>query len=138
MIANLKNIGFTLIELLMVMVILGIIAIVAVSSYASFGSKGKRSDGVNAILAVSLAEEQYRANNNTYGTLAQVYNGVSASPQGYYTLSVSSISATGYTITATAQGTQANDTEGSTACASLQFVMNNGTITKTPAVCWPS
>lgn len=130
--------GFTLLELIVVIVIVAIIAKVAISSFSSYGLKGKRADGVNAILAISLAEERYRSDNTTYGTLAQVYGGVSASPQGYYTLTVSNVSGTGYTITATAQGTQVNDSEGSTSCTSLQLVMNNGTITKTPAVCWPS
>jgi type IV pilus assembly protein PilE len=130
--------GFTLIELLVVIVIVGIITFVAIGSFGSYGLAGKRADGVNAILAISLAEERYRSSNTTYGSLAQAYNGVSASPQGFYTLSISNTSATGYTITATAQGTQANDAVGSTSCTALQFVMNNGTITKTPAVCWPS
>jgi type IV pilus assembly protein PilE len=135
---NNNQLGFTLVELIVVIVIVGILSVVAMSAFSSYGSKGRRADGINAILAISLAEEQYRSNNTTYGTLAQAYGGVSTSPQGYYSLSVSNTSATGYTITATGQGRQSTDAEGSTSCTSLQLVMNNGTVTKTPAVCWPS
>ena len=130
--------GFTLIELLATIVVIGILSIIAIASFSTFGAKGKRTDGINAILAVSLAEERYRSNNSQYGTLAQVYGGVSTSPQGYYSLSVSATSATAYTITATAQGTQTRDTEGSTSCTPLRMTVSSGTVTKTPAVCWPS
>lgn len=130
--------GFTLIELMMAVVIIAIIAKIAIASLSYYSLKGRRSDGLNAILAISLAEERYRSNNTTYGSLAQAYNSVTASPQGYYTLSVSGNTATGYTITATGQGSQANDKEGSTSCATLTYAVSSGTITKTPAACWPS
>jgi type IV pilus assembly protein PilE len=130
--------GFTLMEILVVVVIIAILAKIAIASYSSYALQGRRADGINTILAISLAEEQYRSNNTTYGTLAQAYGGVTASPQGYYTLSISGVSATGYTITADAQGTQANDAVGSTSCSSLVLAVSNGTLTKTPALCWPS
>jgi type IV pilus assembly protein PilE len=128
--------GFTLIELLIVIVIVGIISFVAAEAYSYYTSKGRRSDGINAILAVSLAQERYRFGNPTYGTLTQVYS-AATSPQGYYNLSVSNNTATAYTITATGIGNQANDQEGSTVCSPLQYTVNAGTITKTPAACWP-
>ena len=137
-IKNNLTLGFTLIELMITIIVVGILGVIAVASYSSYGLKSRRSDGINAILAVSLAEERYRSNNTQYGTLAQVYGGVSASPQGYYTISISSNTATSYTITATAQGTQASDAEGSTSCASLVYTASSGTVTKTPAACWPS
>jgi len=128
--------GFTLIELLTVVVIIGIISYAAVASYSYYTAKARRSDGINAILAISLAEERYRFGSTTYGSLAQVYS-ATTSPQGYYNLSVSNNTATTYTITATGVGNQANDKEGSTTCSPLQYSVSAGTITKTPSACWP-
>lgn len=129
--------GFTLIELLIVVAILAIMSIVAVSFYTSFTRKSRRSDGINAIMAISLAEERYRSTNSTYGTLAQL--GLSnTSPQAYYTLAITTNTATAYTITATAVGGQANDTEGSVACNVLTLTVNNNNTTQSPAACWPS
>lgn len=129
--------GFTMIELLIVIVMAAIIAIIAVNTYRPFVFEGHRSDGINAIQTLQLSEERYRSANTSYGTLAQI-NGSSTSPQSYYSLSISGVSATAYTITATAQGTQANDMAGATSCATLTLTVSSGTVTQTPAACWPS
>jgi|SRR5579885_346696 type IV pilus assembly protein PilE len=129
--------GFTLIELLIVIVVIGILAVISVSLYKSFILKSRRSDGINAILTLQLAEERYRSNNAQYGSIAQI-GGSSTSPQGYYSLAISNVGASSYSITASAQGNQANDSEGSTSCASLTLTVSNGTATQTPPACWPS
>lgn len=130
--------GFSLIELLMAMLILGIIVGVATPSYLSYLREGRRVDAVNSLLSISLGQERYRSSHSTYGSLAQVWGGVTASNQGYYTLSISNTSATSYTITATATGNQVNDAVGGTSCSSMVYAVSNGAVTKTPAVCWPS
>lgn len=129
--------GFMLIELAITVLIIAILSVIAVEIYNSQVRKGRRSDGTNAINSISLAEERYRTSNTTYGTIAQVWNSVTTSNAGYYTLAISSISGTGYTITATAVGDQANDTENGTSCTPLTLVVSNGTITRTPSTCWP-
>lgn len=132
-----KKLGFTLIELLIVVAIMAIVTIIAASVYTTFSRKSRRADGINALMAASLAEERYRSNNTSYGTLAQI--GVSGtSAQGYYTIAVSGASATGYTVTATGTGIQASDTEGGTACNVLTLTVSNTTTTQAPAACWPS
>ena len=130
--------GFTLIELLIALLIVAIIAIVSTITYTAYARKGRRIDAINSILAISLAEESYRAKNTQYGTLSQAYDGTSTSSEGYYNLSVSNVTASSYTITATAIGSQASDTEDNTSCATLTLDMSNGTVTKTPSVCWPN
>jgi type IV pilus assembly protein PilE len=129
--------GVTVIELMIVVAIVGILAAIAVVLYSSQVMQARRSDGVDSLVSLSLAEERYRANNVIYGTLAQVWGGVTASTGGYYALSITNVSATAYTLTATAQGGQATDTEGATSCASLQLTFSSGTVTKTPSICWP-
>lgn len=129
--------GFSMIEALIVLLLISITAIIAVSLYRPYVLKTHRADGMNAILTLQLAEERYRSSNTQYGTLAQV-GGSSTSPQGYYTLAISSASASGFTITATGVGNQANDTEGGTACSPLTLTLSNGTVTQSPSACWPS
>ena len=129
--------GFTMIELLIIVAIIAIIAIIAVSTYKPYVLKSHRADGISAILILQLAEERYRSSNSQYGAIGAI-GGSATSPQGYYSLSISSTSATGFTITATGQGTQSDDAEGSTSCSTLTLAVSNGTVTKTPAACWPS
>lgn len=132
-----KILAITLIEMLIALSIIGIVTLVSVSVYTKYIYRAHRSDAINSILSISLAEERYRSNNTQYGTSAQVWGGVTSSPSGYYTLAISNLSGTTYTITATAVGSQANDTANGTSCSPLTFAMNSGTITKTPAACWP-
>lgn len=133
-----KQKGFSLIELMIALSVLGILVVISSTLYSSYVRKGRRADAINNMLSISLAEEQYRSKNTQYGTLAQVWAGVSASTEGYYTLSISNVTASSYTISATAQGTQASDAQDGTSCTTLTLAMSNGTITKTPASCWPT
>ena len=129
--------GFTLLELMVTMAIICITTLTAIAMYSSQVQASQRIDGINCLLSMSLAEERYRTINTTYGTLAQVWGGVTASPEGYYTLAISGVTATGYTLTATAIGSQATDAANGTSCTTLTMTISSGTITKTPAACWP-
>ena len=129
--------GFSIIELIVTILMVGIIAKIAMSTYSTHIRKSRRNDAIDAILSISLAEARYRSSNTQYGTLAQVWSGVSTSTDGYYTLAISNVSATSYTITATAVGNQANDSADGTACTPLTFADSSGTITKSPSACWP-
>ena len=71
----LKIKAFTLIELLVVIVVISILLVIAVPTYQNFIRKGRRSEGLSALLALQLAEEKYRFNNVSYGTLAQAWSG---------------------------------------------------------------
>lgn len=125
--------GFTLIELLISVAIVAILAAVAMAAYSIFVTQSRRSDATTAIKTIQFAEENYRANNTTYGTLAQV-GGSSTSSNGFYTISVSGASATGYTIIASpVTGTsQASDST----CSPIQLVQSGATTTMTPTACW--
>ena len=125
--------GFTLIELLIVLVILGILAAVAYPAYQSSVEKGRRSDAYAALAADQAALErcytQYFAYNN--GNCPTTFLN---SPEGYYSVAISSQTATTYTLTATAIGAQVNDT----ACPSLGVDQanqkySNGQVSN---VCW--
>lgn len=105
-----KNKGFTLIELMIVVAVIGIIAAIALPSYEDYVMRARRADAKTALLNVQLAQEKWRANNTTYGALSDL--GISStSDDGYYGVAVSGATATAYSATATAQGSQAADTD---------------------------
>jgi len=112
--------------------------LIALYYYSDKVKRGRRMDAINALMSISLAEERYRDSNSTYGTIAQVWGGVTTSEEGYYTLAISNVAATTYTVTATGTGTQTSDAVNGTSCATLTLAMSAGTITKTPAACWPT
>ncbi len=128
--------GFTLMELMIATAIVGILMGLAFPSFQSYIKKSHRSDGVSTLIAIQAAEEQYRVGNTSYGDLNAVWGGTTTSPAGYYTLGISNTSATGYTLTATATGSQIGDSEDGSSCNTLSFTINGLTETKTPAACW--
>ncbi len=131
-----KLVGFTLMEMMVTVAIVAIIAAVAIPSFNSYLLKSHRSDAYTAILSIQMAEERYRGFNTTYGTIAQVWNNVTTTEGGRYTLSISNVSATTYTITATAIGGQTSDSEDGTSCGTISLAYSNGAVTKTPSACW--
>ena len=124
--------GFSLIELLIAVVIVGLLAAVALPSFQDSIRKGRRSEAINAISAVQQAQERSRGNFPQYcGDLSAAptvaacgLNVPATTPNGHYSLALSGVSATGYTITATAEGGQAADQK----CAVLAARMAGGTL----------
>lgn len=139
--------GFTLVELLITLAIVAIIASIAYPSYRESVSSGRRTDAINSLLQLQMLQEKWRANHTSYtgvlegancGTLTATglcWNGTNSS-EGYYTLSITASSATGYSLKATPRaGTaQAGDSCG-------DFHLNQSDPDYTPAgaanaQCW--
>ena len=143
-----KTKGFTLIELMIVIVIIGVVLGFAIPSYISYVQRSNRTEGITTMQALQLAEEKFRMTNSTYQTLSSVSfvpsfwpstgitSGVLTTENSLYTIVITGTSATGYTITATAQGDQVNDDAGGTACTPMTLVVSGYTITKSPTACW--
>jgi type IV pilus assembly protein PilE len=122
--------GFTLLEIMLAIVILAILIIVAVPMYMHHVRKSHRINAIQTLHALQLEEEKYRYSNTTYsGSLAlpTINN---------YTFSISNISTTSYTLTATATNNQVNDAENGTSCAVLTLSVVNGAVTNSPQACW--
>ena len=131
-----KTSGFTLIELMVTVAIVGILAAVALPSYRSSVLKSARSEGKAALLEAATRQEQYYLDNKTY-TAVMTALGLSADPYitegGSYSVDAVA-TATSYTLTATPQGGQTDDTD----CANLTLTSNGvkGASGTDTADCW--
>lgn len=132
--------GFTLIEVMIVVAIVAIIATIALPSYQDSVRKSRRADAVLALQRIQIEQEKFRAECPTYASNVagtRTCNGLglnlaTSSSDGYYTLALAGVTATGYTAEATATGTQADDTR----CTVLTLAVAGLTLTRTPAECW--
>ena len=142
--------GITLIELMIVIVIVGILAAVAYPSYQNSVRKARRADGAAALTNVQLAQEKLRSSCRFYAqnlagaanicganAAGSTVNAPAASGEGHYVVALSNASPTGYTVTATGTGDQANDKAGGVTCTlvlTVSAASPNGA--RTPDACW--
>ena len=114
--------GVTLIELMVVVVIIAIVAAFAYPSYAQFVVKSKRGAGTSMLLQVADRQQQFFMDNKQYATvltdLGFPSNPFMISDEGsylssgssdrVYDVSLSNVTATTFTATATPQLVQAS------------------------------
>ena len=131
-----KQAGFTLIELMIVVAIIGIIGAIAFPSYNSYMDKSRRADAKAGMLKIADRQERYYIQNGAYTkTVTDLGFSDDLSEEGYYKFSISSQStAADYTITAKAQGVQANDKNTSAGDCTTMTLDSTGL--KTPTACW--
>lgn len=125
--------GFTLIETMIVVVIIAALMMIALPAYNEYSQRSRRGDAVASLLRTQFAQEQWRAEDVDYGTLAEVWTGTD-SLEGYYTLAVTASDAAGYTITAAPKtgGVQVGD-----ACGTFAINQNGPLYTGyASADCW--
>ncbi len=106
-----KKDAFTLLEVMIVVVIIAIIAAIALPSYSNYVIRSKRADAMGALLSASQAVERFKANNNfSYAgvdTAGVISTQVPADGgTAYYSIGLSNVSASTYTLTATPTGSQ--------------------------------
>lgn len=126
--------GFTLIELMVVVAVIGIIAAIAYPAYTDFVERSRRSEATEALQNLATLQEQYYNDNKAYTGSMGNLGMPNTTENDYYALSITSGAAVDgtvqtYTLSATAQGAQASDTE----CATIQLDSSGN---KTPAECW--
>lgn len=128
--------GFTLIEVMIVVVIVAILAAIAFPSYQRYVLRSHRTEGQALLSEAAARQERYYSQNNAYASTAAALN-MTGYLNGlqYYNLGISSVTATTYTLTATAKGAQAGDKE----CLTLtldQAGTRGNTGTGTGTTCW--
>jgi type IV pilus assembly protein PilE len=103
--------GFTLVELMIAVAVVAILAAVAMPSYREHVAASRRTDAKSALLAAAQALERYYTERGTYtgATLGATGLYPTTSPDGYYTLAITTLSADGYTLRATRRGGQTGD-----------------------------
>ena len=148
--------GFTLIELMVTMLVAAILLSIAIPSYNSYVLKSHRTDAKSALVDLASLEERYFSTQNAYTSIPSQLGYAGGAPpftvgSGYYQITaITVIGATAptstasvgtpasYSITATAIGTQVQDT----ACATftitsggVQTAATNGGVANN-AACW--
>src|SRR5450432_2742692 len=118
-----RNRGFTLIETLVTVGIAGILSSIAYPNLEGHVLRARRTDALVALMQAQLAEERFRANNASYGSLAEI--GLrGTSPAGYYNVQVASNGVDGFALLASANATQARDAS----CRHLRLALADGAL----------
>jgi type IV pilus assembly protein PilE len=141
--------GFTLIELIVAVAVVAILTAVALPSYQNYIRQAREPDAKQALLDLAAREERYYSLNNTYtsssanlgyGGTGNVDVNLGTGAQADYVLTVSTSSATGYTLLATPLHDQLNDKCGSYQLDNfgnqLNIYPSTGTTATTIAGCW--
>ncbi|HET6628789.1 MAG TPA: type IV pilin protein [Woeseiaceae bacterium] len=102
--------GITLIELMIVVVIVGILAAVAYPSYQNHVRKSKRSEGKAQLMETAQELERCYTRFGRYNDGNCPVAFPLTSPEGHYVLTAT-LTAVSFTLDATPQGAQADDTE---------------------------
>ena len=104
--------GFTLVELIIAMLVIAILASIAYPTYLGYTTRSNRTDATRPMMQLSEALQRCYSQAFTFVGCATAPVGATNSPNGYYTITVATPSATTFLITATPlAGTALNDTQ---------------------------
>ncbi|MCW8924966.1 MAG: prepilin-type N-terminal cleavage/methylation domain-containing protein [Xanthomonadales bacterium] len=124
-----SNYGFSLIELMIVIAVITILVMLSYPSYANFIRKANRAQAQTALLDWANRQEVWRADHPSYS------NAINPANTEHYTYSIVS-TATSFTLTATAIGSQATDTEKGVSCVTMTLLQDGTTGPAGHEQCW--
>ena len=119
------ELGVTLIELMVVVIITGVLATLIFPSFEKQILTSRRGNGISHLLRLKIQQEAFRIENISYAKTEEL----NLTTSKYYTFVVTNVSATTYTITAKAIGSQMSDKT----CLTIQI---DQSFNKTPAHCF--
>lgn len=102
--------GFTLIEVMVTVVIVAILAAVALPQYRDYMTRGRIPDATSGLASKQVQLEQYYQDNRTYANAPACNSDTTSSKFFDFICTAGSVSATGYTLTATGKGAMAGFT----------------------------
>jgi type IV pilus assembly protein PilE len=130
--------GFSLIELMVVVAVIAIIVGIGYPSYLSYTQKTRRSDGIAALNHDAMFMESCRSELATYENCDTDTRFLTQSEKGHYTIAASAITASTYTLTATAVGVQAKDGQCTKLTLNAQGTRGYTGSAPDAASCWGS
>lgn len=129
-----RQCGFTLIELMIVVAIVGILARIAYGSYQTSVAKSRRNVAQGCLVEQAQFMERYYTTNMSYASAALPASSAQQCQSdlaAYYSFTLPTVTASSYTVQASASGAQA------TADASCTPLTITQTGARTPSTdCW--
>jgi type IV pilus assembly protein PilE len=125
------HLGFTLIELLITVALVSILAAIALPSYQAHIRKSTRSEAQSFMMTVAARQQQFLVDTRAYAaTVSAVGVAVPTKVAAAYTVNMPPPTATGFTLTLTPTGAQAQEP-----CGTLS-INQAGTKTAAQSGCW--
>lgn len=117
--------GFTLIELMVVVVVIGILAMITLPAYQNYIKRSQaRVAGADLVALSAAMENRFQRQLNYTGATTSNVNWQQASAN--FTISIGSLTASTYTLTAAGTGTMANCTLTLTQAGERKVTANSG------------